>query len=116
MHPQLQLDRAVSRTVVLSTFNTISIAPGEVVLCVTQFPGLHYYNVMNLGPCTLYYRDDVNPGSTDARSLTLPPSTADNLVIIPNGPVGLRFMTDGPCVESFADDPVTTMTLRLVRG
>jgi hypothetical protein len=102
--------------VVIGTFNTIQLAPGEVVRCVTSWPAVSYFNIFNLGPCTLYYRDDADPSPTDSRSLTLPPMSADNLVQVPDGPTGLRFTSGPPCVEGFDEEPETRMTLRLVRG
>lgn len=111
------------RTVVVSTYNTIELEEHEVVRLVTPYSGPYYYNVLNLGPCTIYIRDDHDPEPGDEKSVTLPPLAADNLVLIPDGPVGLRLKAGPPCIktkhetaEHLDDHPKSKLTMRLVRG
>ena len=105
----------MERRVVVSTYNTIDIEDGEVVRLVTPYAGPYYYNVLNLGPCTVYMRDDVDPDPDDEKSLTLPPNVADNLVLIPDGPEGLRLKAGAPCT-GHVGPPRSRITMRLVRG
>jgi len=116
----------VAETITLTTFNTITLSDGNVYTVVTPFCGPYYYNILNLGPCTVYYRADADPAVNDPHSVMLPPFAADNLVLVPDGPGGLRFVAGQPCVAGNGLGPppcatgakgcVATITLRLVRG
>ena len=113
-------------TITLSTFNTIQLSDGEVFTLVTQYCGAYSINVMNLGPCTVYYRADADPAPGDGQSVMLPPFTADNGVLIPDGTTGLRFVAGAPCrpgnglgpppCQTGAKGCIATITVRLVRG
>jgi hypothetical protein len=86
----------------------------EVIRLVTPFAGPYYYNVLNLGPSTIYIREDADPGPNDEKSVTLPPYTADNLVLIPDGPRGLRLKAGQP--PPHPTPARAKITMRLVRG
>jgi hypothetical protein len=105
----------MERKIVVSTYNSIEIEGHEVVRLCTPYAGPYYYNMLNLGPCTVYMRDDDDPDEDDERSLTLPPHIADNLVLIPDGPEGLRLKAGPPCT-AHAGPPRARITMRLVRG
>lgn len=110
-------------SVTLGTYNTVALASGGVYYLVTPYAGPYYYNVLNLGPCTVYMRADADPVAGDPLSVTLPPGCADNLVVIPEGTDGLGLVAGPPCIPatgqgSCAPDAqdCATVTLRLVRG
>ena len=113
-------------TVTLATFNRITLSGGEVFTLTTGFCGAFYINVMNLGPCTVFYRADADPSVDDPQSIMLPPFAADNSILIPDGIAGLRFIAGQPCApgnglgpppcKSGAKGCVATITVRLVRG
>jgi hypothetical protein len=93
----------------LDTYNTVELHEREIWVLRTPYFGPYYYNILNLGPGVIYYRDQVDPQPPDdPHSVTLPPFCADNLVLIPVGPEGLRVIA--------WDMFPTKITLRLVRG
>lgn len=110
----------------VSTYNTITLSDGDVWTLKTPFCGAYYYNILNLGPCTVYIRADADPSPNDPESEVLPPYCADNLVTVPDGTKGLRFVAGPPCVAGNGMGPppcatgakgcVATITVRLVRG
>ena len=111
------------RLFVVESYNTIDIADGEVVRVRTPWSGNYYYQLLNLGPCTVYYREGREPYPGDEYSVTLPPFTADNLVVIPDGPDGLLIMAGPLCATTRLGPgsqmdlhPQSKVTLRLVRG
>ena len=117
---------AAANSVTVTTYNTVTLSDNTVYTLVTQYCGPVYYNVLNLGPCTVYIRADADPAVNDPESEMLPPYSADNLMLIPEGTVGLRFLAGPPCVAGNGLGPppcatgakgcVATITLRLVRG
>ena len=117
---------AAAQNVTVATYNTVTLSDGNVFTLVTPFCGVFYYNILNLGPCTVYIRADADPAPNDPESETLPPGVADNLVVVPDGTQGLRFVAGAPCVAGNALGPppcasgakgcVATITVRLVRG
>lgn len=113
-------DRAtprISHTVMVHTYNTLELTAGDVYHLVTPYAGPYaplageasavYVNVLNLGPGNVYIRADDDPADGDPQSETLPPGHADNLILVPDGPQGLRFLAMGA---------LTTITIRLVQG
>ena len=96
-------------TVTLTTFNTIQLPAGTVTTLVTSVarpaPQV-YYNILNLGPSTVYFRANADPSATDPQSETLPAGLADNGVLVPDGTVGLRFLAAA----------ATSLTIRVVPG
>jgi hypothetical protein len=112
--------------ITLTTFNTVTLSGGEVFTLATGFCGAFYVHVMNLGPCTVFYRADADPFVDDPQSVMLPPGAADNGILIPDGMQGLRFLAGPRCApgngfgpppcKSGAKGCVATITLRLVRG
>ena len=106
--------------VTLSTYNTIEMESDHVYELVTPYSGTYAYNVLNLGPCTVYIRADDDPDPDDPESETLPPRHADNGILVPDGPAGLRFVVGPPCEDEDGngdDRPrPTVITVRLVRG
>lgn len=116
--------------VTLQTFNTLRLEHEKVYKLVTKFCGAYYVNILNLGPCTVYLRDDGDPAVNDPDSETLPPGSADNLLLVPEGVNGLRVLAGAPCVcevlQEIADPKCdatepeigrgATITVRLVRG
>lgn len=117
-----------AESVTVATYNTITLSDGNVFTLTTPFCGAYYYNIFNLGPCTVYIRADADPAPGDPQSEMLPPGCADNLVLVPDGTVGLRFLAGPPCVPGFGMGVPycaggstgagcsTTITVRLVRG
>lgn len=115
-----------AETVTVGSYNTFTLSDGEILTVVTAFCGPFYYNILNLGPCTVYIRGDADPAANDPQSETLPPFCADNLVLVPDGTKGLRFVAGPPCVPGNGMGPppcasgargcVATITIRLVRG
>jgi len=91
-------------TVTLKTFNTITLDHETLCHLVTGFCGSYRVNILNLGPCTVYYRADADPAVNDPESITLPPGTADNGIVIPDGPAGLRVIAGAPCVCQVLQD------------
>lgn len=91
--------------VTISTYNTILLRGGDIYELRTPYAGPYYYNVLNLGPCTVYIRADRDPDVDDARSETLPPFHADNLIVVPEGTEGLRFLAGPPCAEGAGEAP-----------
>jgi hypothetical protein len=73
---------------------------------VTPYAGAYYVNILNLGKGAIYIRADQDPDDDDPESEKLPAGHADNLILVPDGPAGLRVLA--------GDD--TTVVLRLVRG
>ena len=116
----------VSESVTVATYNTVTLSDDNVFTLVTPHCGPYYYNIYNLGPCTVYIRDDADPTVDDPNSVMLPPYAADNLVLLPEGTTGLRFLAGPPCVAGNGLGPppcatgakgcVATITMRLVRG
>lgn len=112
--------------VTVATFNTVTLSDDEVFTLVTPYCGPYYFDIFNLGPCTVYFRGDADPAVNDPQSETLPPYCADNLVLVPEGTVGLRFLAGPPCLAGNGLGPppcatgakgcVATVTVRLVRG
>lgn len=110
--------------VTIDKLNTITLSDGEVFVLKTKYCGAYYYNILNLGPCTVYIRADHDPAPNDPHSETLPPYCADNLVLVPEGTEGLRFIAGPPCVAGNGLGPppcktgakgcVATITVRLV--
>jgi hypothetical protein len=115
-----------AQAVTVTTYNTITLSDGNVFTLATAHCGPVYYNILNLGPCTVYIRDDADPAVNDPNSVMLPPLAADNLVLVPEGTTGLRFLAGPPCVAgnglgpppcaSGAKGCVATIVVRLVRG
>ena len=131
----------VDRVVTITTFNTIFLANNEVVQLVTPYSGPYYFNVMNLGPCTVYYAEDHDPFPGDPNSSVIPPGSSDNGILVccgggdcgtDNGQAhspGLRVTAGPPCVCGPGLGPPqcpppggkppkcpATITVRLVRG
>lgn len=112
-------------SVTVATFNTIVLSAGNVYNLTPGFCGPYFYDILNLGPCTVYIRADADPSPGDPASETLPPGFADNLVLV-DGVTGLRFLAACPCVAgpglgpppcaSGATGCVATITVRMVRG
>lgn len=120
--------------VTISTYNTILLRSLEVYELRTRYCGAVYLNVLNLGPCTVYIRGDRDPEVDDREAETLPPFCADNLILVPDGEAGLRFLAGPPCIEGPGEAPTpcdghpsgggggtqlvgsATITVRLVRG
>jgi len=96
-----------SHHVTVATYNTLELTAHHVYHLVTPYAGAYYYNILNLGPAAVYIRADDDPDFDDEESETLPAGHADNLILVPDGPEGLRVM---------AHVPHATITLRLVRG
>ena len=117
-----------AESVTIATYNTITLSDGNVYTMVSEYCGPYYCDILNLGPCTVYIRADADPAVNDPQSETLPPYCADNLVLVPDGTVGLRFLAGPPCIPgrgmgvpycaggSTGQGCVTTITVRLVRG
>ena len=115
-----------SESVTVATYNTVTLSDDNVYTLVTPFCGPYYFNILNLGPCTVYIRADADPAPGDPKSGALPPYCADNLVLVPDGVKGLRFVAGPPCVAGNGLGPppcatgatgcVATITVRLVRG
>ena len=116
MSSQPQPSPRAERRVVVSTYNSIDLDDNDVVRLVTPYSGPYYYNILNVGPSTVYMRDDEDPDPDDEKSLTLPPNTADNLVLIPDGPEGLRLIAGPPSSPGHVGPPTSKVTMRLVRG
>ena len=72
----------VDRVVTVTTYNTVFLANGEVVQLVTPYSGPYYFNIMNLGPCTVYYADDHDPFPGDSNSSVMPPGGGDNGIFV----------------------------------
>lgn len=108
--------------VTLAPLNTVTLAGGEVFTLETKFCGAYHINVMNLGPCTVYYRADADPSPGDPQSATLPPGAADNGILLPDGETGLRFVAGPPCRRGIGPPNcngkgcVATISVRLVVG
>lgn len=114
--------------VTIGTYNTITLSNDDVFTLVTPFCGPYYYDVFNLGPCTVYIRADADPAVGDPKSETLPPFCADNLILVPEGTTGLRFIAGPPCAGAcgagFGPPPcatgnqgcIATITVRLVQA
>jgi hypothetical protein len=83
---------------------------GEVYELVVPFAspsgGGYYCNLLNLGPGTLYLREGADPDPNDPQTETLPAMVADNLILAPDAPRGLRVMADQN----------GKITARLIRG
>ena len=90
-----------AQSVTLATFNRITLSDGNVYTLVTPYCRAYYYNVFNLGPCTVYIRGDADPAVDDPQSEVLPPGCADNLILVGDGTVGLRFLAGPPCLPGF---------------
>lgn len=115
-----------AESVTVATYNTITLSGGNVFTLKTPYCGAYYFDILNLGPCTVYIRADADPSPNDPQSETLPPFCADNQVLVPDGTVGLRFVAGPPCVagNGFGPPPCAseskgcgaTITVRLVRG
>ena len=102
--------------VTVATYNTIQLMLGTVYTLVTPYAGPYYYNVLNLGAATVYIRADQDPAEGDPLSETLPAHHADNLILVPEGTEGLRFLAGLPILEGGEPDDRAVITLRLVRG
>ena len=111
-----QIAPRTERRIVVSTYNSIDLDADDVVLLVTPYSGPYYYNVFNIGPSTVYIRDDRDPDPDDEKSETLPPNCADNLMLIPDGPEGLRLIAGPPNAPGHIGPPKSKITMRLVRG
>lgn len=107
---------------IVTTYNSIVVANGDIVILRTEYEGPYYYNILNTGPCSVYLRDDADPGYNDPHTERLPPGAADNLIVIPQGSIGLRCLAGGPCMPGAgpcAGDGTgctVTLSVRLVRG
>ena len=123
----------VDRTVTVTTFNTVFLGNGEVVMLVAPYSGPYFFNLMNLGPCTVYYAEDHDPAPGDPDSSVLPPGSADNNIVVlsgcsgPPGAEGLRVTAGPPCAcgPGLGPPPPSggkppqcpaTITVRVVRG
>lgn len=104
----------VTVTTTLQTYNTLFLKPYDIYILVTPFAGTYYYNILNLGPGNVYLRGDGDPVVGGAATETLPASTADNAILVPDGLAGLRVMCDPHSAEE--PDVHTRITVRLVRG
>lgn len=116
--------------ITLATYNTIPLVASEVYHLVTPYDGAYYYNILNLGPCTVYLRADRDPEPGDRETGTLPPFAADNLIAVCCGPQGLRVVAGPPCVAGNGQAPpcskdddkddrpevCATISVRLVSG
>lgn len=79
----------------LYNFNTIPVTAGTVYRLVTRDPTrLVYFNLLNLGPGTLYYRAVGDPAVNDPQSAVLPALAADNQIPIYDGARGLGVLAD----------------------
>lgn len=126
MATKTSVEPRASQSVTVNTYNTITLSNSDVYTLATPFCGAYYYDILNLGPCTVYFRADADPKVNDPQSETLPPYCADNLVLVPDGTQGLRFLAGPPCVPGNGLGPppcatgakgcVATITVRLVRG
>ena len=108
MASQQQPSPRAHHVVVVHTYNTLKLDPDDVYEIRTPYAGPYYYNVMNLGLGTVYIREDADPDPDDAEVETLPAGHADNLILVPDGSAGLRFLAEAP--------HGARITLRLVRG
>ena len=107
----------------ITTYATLELATGEVYQ-LHAGTGLKYFNVFNLGPGTLYLRQDAYPAPHDPKSEMLPPGCADNLIWIPERSPDLKVITGPPFAEEEDDDSGvpppepshTTITMRVVPG
>lgn len=84
--------------VILTDFNTIVLLAGQAYQLVTsQAPpaGAFIYNILNLGPGSIYMRDNQDPAVGDPLSETLPANAADNGIFVGEGTQGLRVLA-GP--------------------
>lgn len=85
----------------MQDFATVVIAAGNVAQVITSAgpaplgPGPVYYNVLNLGPDSVYLRQGADPVVGDPNSETLPPDAADNGIFVANAQEGLRILA-GP--------------------
>lgn len=95
-----------SSTLVLATYNTFVLTAHHVYHLVTPYSGAYYYNILNVGPAAIHIRADQDPSIGDDEAELLPAGHADNLILVPDGPAGLRVIADA----------VATVVLRLVRG
>lgn len=72
------------------------IAAGNVVQLVSSAgpaplgPGPVYYNLLNLGPDSVYLRQGADPIVGNPNSETLPAMAADNMILVANAQEGLR--------------------------
>lgn len=115
----------MATVVTVASYNTLTFNGDQVYRIVTPYAGPYFYNVMNLGPSTVYIRADQDPTVGDSLSVTLPPFACDNLILVPEGTDGLRFVAGPPTASSSSAPPgippspdgrQATITLRLVRG
>jgi len=121
-------ETATHTTVILATYNTIFLTPFHVYILVTPYSGAYFLNILNLGPATVYIRADPDPVPSDPETETLPAFCADNAILVPDGPAGLRVMAErfesggnGEHERSEGNgdnghEQQTRVTVRLVRG
>ena len=89
--------RSAPHTKTIQSMNTFQLEHGEVYHLVVEYCGAYHVNILNLGPCTIYIREDADPVINDPMTETLPPGTADNQVLVANGPAGIRVLAGPPC-------------------
>lgn len=88
---------AAAHVITVQAYNTIKLVNGTLYSLVTPFCGTYFFNILNLGPCTVYLRGDGDPAVNDPASETLPPGAADNLLPVADGVQGIRLIAGPPC-------------------
>lgn len=88
---------AADVTVVLTTYNTVTVPAGTVCQLVTSMnlpAGPFYYNILNMGPGSVYiaYGEPVAAGAPNVE--TLPANYADNGIFVGEGSAGIYVLGD----------------------
>lgn len=105
-------------TVLVTTYNTISIPSGNTATVVTsESPpaGPFYYNVLNLGPAVVYLTDNSNPQPAASNVETLPNNMADNGIFIAEGTKGLNILA-GNVDSNGSPQSTASVTIRVVQS
>lgn len=85
------------QVVLLTTYNTLAIAPGQVYQLVTSASpgaGPFYYNVLNLGAGYVYFSDSETPVAGTQNTMGLPSGLAYNGMFIGEGTRGVFVIGD----------------------
>ena len=85
------------QVVLLGTYNTLTISPGQVYQLVTSVSpgaGPFFYNVLNLGAGYVYFSDSQTPVAGTPNTMGLPSGIAYNGMFIGEGTRGVFVVSD----------------------